>query len=155
VIARAAAEVAGECFTNPFGCWARLAVEQRFGGDEDAGRAVAALRRTAIREFLLQRMQPPVLDEALDRQDVAPIAFGREREAREHGIAVEQHRACAALAQLAAVFRPGELQILAQDLEQRLVGVDEYVDALAVHGHGQSEFVGHLASTARTSNPAI
>ena len=57
--------------------------------------------------------------EALDRRDLAPLHERREREARLHALAVHQHRAGAALAEAAALLRAGQVQVLAQGIEQR------------------------------------
>ena len=48
----------------------------------------------------------------------------------------ESHRARAAFAEFAAVLRARELQVLTQDLEQRLRRVDERVGRLAVDDEG-------------------
>ena len=53
-----------------------------------------------------------------------PSHLDGERQAREQRLAVDEHRAGAALAELAAVLRPGEAEVLAQDLEQRAVRRD-------------------------------
>ena len=59
------------------------------------------------------------LGQALDGRDLAPLHEGGEREARFHALAVHQHRAGAALAEAAAFLRAGEMQVLAQGVEQR------------------------------------
>ena len=78
-------------------------------------------------------MQPAVRGQTFDGRHASAGALHRERQTREHGLAVDQHRARAALAELAAVLGAGELQILAEHLEQRLVAVDERIHALTVH----------------------
>ena len=62
-----------------------------------------------------------------------------QRQAREHGLAVDQHRARPALAELAAVLGAGEVQVLAEHLEQGLVGGHEKLAVLAVHLQGQTQ----------------
>ena len=57
----------------------------------------------------------------------------RQRETGEHRRAIHEHRAYAAFAQLAAVLGAGEREILAQHLEQRLVGRESDLAAFAVH----------------------
>ena len=53
-------------------------------------------------------------------------------------LAVEyEHRAGAALAELAAVLGAGEREVFAQHLEEGLVGRDEDVERLAVHAEGE------------------
>ncbi len=132
-VSRAAAEVAGERLANPLARRRGVAVEQRLGRDENPRRAVAALRAAEVGERLLQRMQPAIRGEPFDRRHASAGVVDREGQTREDGFAVDEHRAGAALAELAAVLGAGELQVFAQHLEQRLVAVDEHVHALAVH----------------------
>ncbi len=54
----------------------------------------------------------------LDRLDPFPRHVGGEDETGEHGPAVDEHRARAALAELAAVLGAGEGAFLAQDFQQ-------------------------------------
>ena len=63
----------------------------------------------------------------------APSHSSAEHQAREHGLAVHEHGAGAALAQLAAVLRAREAHVLAQHLEQRLVRRERHLLLLAVH----------------------
>ena len=60
------------------------------------------------------------------------LAFEREHQAGKHRLAVDQHRAGAAFAELAAVLGAGEVEVLAQHLEQRLVRRERDFDVLAV-----------------------
>ena len=54
-----------------------------------------------------------VPSEALDGDDVVPVGLRRENEARAHELAVEEHRARAALPLLAGVLRAGKLEPVA------------------------------------------
>jgi len=63
-------------------------------------------------------------------------------QAREHRKAIHQHRARAALAQLAAVLGPGEVQLFPQDLEQGLVRRREDVALFPVDPEGQERLHG-------------
>ena len=132
VVTRAAAEIAGERFSDALRCRRGLAIEQGLGRDKNARRAIAALRRAAIRELLLQGMQLTVLDEALHGRHRASGALGGEREAGKHGLAVEEHRACAALTQFAAVFGARKVQVFPQDFQQSLVIVDQRFRRLTI-----------------------
>lgn len=111
-------------------------VEERLGGDEESRRAITALRSAQIGERFLQRMQTSVVDEPFDGRDVRALAIDAEHEARQHGPAVEQDGTGAALAKLAAVLRPAQIQILTQDLEQRFVRSERDFGRLAVDGQG-------------------
>ena len=115
------------------------AIEQRLGGDQDAGRAVAALRAAEVGKAVLQRVQTAVAGQPFNGRDLAPLALGRQQQAREHRLAIDQHGACAALAQLAAVLGAGELQIFSQHLEQRLVAVGQHIGGFAVDRAGEAD----------------
>ena len=78
-------------------------------------------------------MEPARPGHALDGLDAAALALEAEHEAREHRLAVDEHGAGAALAELAAVLGAGQPEVLAQDLEQRLVRRERDLDRLAVH----------------------
>src|SRR5262249_2983949 len=65
------------------------------------------------------------------------LALDGEEEAREDRLAVDQHRARPAFAELAAVLGAGQLEILAQHLEERFVNMREDLTFLAVHREGQ------------------
>ena len=86
------------------------------------GRAVAALERLGLEERLLDRVEPAVLLEALDRDDLLARGLGDRRLAGRRRLAVEQHRAGAALPLAAAVLGAGQVEAVAQDREERLVG---------------------------------
>src|SRR5689334_1626299 len=108
----AAAQVARDRFLDTLARRLRLVREQRLGGEQDPGRAIAALCGAEIGEGGLQRMQLRPARQALHRLDRAPGAFERQHETRELRLAVDQHGAGAALAELAAVLGPGERQVL-------------------------------------------
>ena len=57
LVAGAAADVAGDRVDDVVAARVGIAVEQRLGGDDHAGRAEAALRGEAFGEGALQRMQ--------------------------------------------------------------------------------------------------
>ena len=52
---------------------------------------------------------------------VAAVRLGREHEARVDAPVVDEHRARAALADEAALLRAGQAEVVAQDLEQRVL----------------------------------
>ena len=60
----------------------------------------------------------PVRD-ALDGEDLGAVVADRQRQARIDPPAVDQHRAGAALAAVAALLGAGQVQPLAQEIEQR------------------------------------
>ena len=69
-------------------------------------------------------MQPALLGEPLDGRDRAAILHDRELKAGVHAYAVDQHRAGATLAMVAALLGAGEIEVLAQEVEQRRPGCD-------------------------------
>ena len=76
-------------------------------------------------EGRLQRVQlSPSLAEPLDRGDLRAVVGDREREAAVGAPPVDQDRARAALAVVAALLGAGEAEVLAQEVEQRGAGVD-------------------------------
>jgi hypothetical protein len=70
-------------------------------------------------ERALERVQLVRVREALDRHDLRRVGRDREHEAGGRAPAVEQPRARAALAVVAAPLRAGEAEVLAQQIEQR------------------------------------
>src|SRR5258708_6820307 len=101
-------------------------------GQQEAGRAVPALRRPQRRERLLKRMQGRARH-ALDGRDLAVLALHGQGQARKDGAPVHEHRAGAAFPQLASVLGAHEAELFAQDLEQRMVDGREALAVLAVH----------------------
>ena len=75
-------------------------------------------------ERRLHRVQLAVGGEALDGRDLGAVGLHGEHEARPHGVAVEQDGAGAAHAVLAPEVRAGEPAVLAQEVGQRLAGLD-------------------------------
>ena len=90
--------------------------------DDHPGGAVAALKRLDLQERGLHGMEPAVLLEALDRDDLLARDLRDRRLARAHGGAIEEHRARAALALAATVLRARQIETVAQRREERLVG---------------------------------
>ena len=104
LIAGAAADVAGNRLDHLFARRRGHLVEQRLGGHQHAGRAVAALGGEAVHEGLLQGMEMAVADAAYRLDGPALDGLG-EDQAGKLRLAVDQHRAGAAGALAAAVFR--------------------------------------------------
>src|SRR5579883_3439811 len=115
-VAGAATEIAGQRFANLRASGMRIAFQERLCGDENGGRAVAALSGA----------------EALDGFDDFAIAFERELEAGEDGLAIEENRAGTAFAEFAAVFGAGKAEILAQEFQQSFIRGESGLDVLAI-----------------------
>ncbi len=131
-VAGAAAEIAGKSFADLIASGVRILVEQGFCSDEDGGSAVTTLRGAEIGEGFLQRMERAVGAEAFHGQYLFSVAFEGEEQAGEHGLAIQQDGASAALAQFAAVFGAGVIEIFAENFEQRFVRGEGDVGLLAV-----------------------
>ena len=82
LVARAAAEVAGQRLADLVVGRARHAGEQVGGRDDEPGRAEAALDRARLDERALHRVQLVPLGQPLDRHHLVPVGLGGEHEAR-------------------------------------------------------------------------
>ena len=98
---------------------AALALDQRGRGDDHPGRAEAALRGVVVVERGLHRRERLGLAEALERRDRRAVDRRDGRQARAARLAVDEHGARAAAALLAAGLRARDLELLAQDVQQR------------------------------------
>jgi hypothetical protein len=96
--------------------WRGLGLDQRRGRDDLARGAEAALERVRADERVHER----VVVQALDRRHLALADGVHQRDAGEHGHAVELDGARAAVALPAGDLRPGQPQRSAQRLGQRL-----------------------------------
>src|SRR5436190_3851664 len=139
-VAGAAAEVAAQGLGDPLPARVGISPKQCLGHQQDAGDAVAALRRAQLRKCLLQGMQRGAGGEALHRRHLAAFALHRQGQTGKHGPTVEQNRAGPALPQLATVLGAHEAQLLAEHLEQRVMHGREGLPLLAVHPQPDAEF---------------
>src|SRR5262249_38507198 len=87
-------------------------------------RAVAALERIMVDERLLQRMQRALGRETLNRGYLRTVVHDGKRQARIDAPPVNEHGAGAALALIAAFFRPRQVQMLAQQVKERCAGIE-------------------------------
>src|SRR5207237_9663326 len=117
-VPRAAAEVAGDGLAHVFVRRGQAGDEEPVRGDDHPRRADAALRPAAIEEALLHRRQLAASGDAFHCQHRRALDLADGDETGIDQLAVDQHRAGAALALAAAFFRAGEAEIFAQDVEQ-------------------------------------
>ena len=110
--------MAGE-HVDDLGAARRSAREQIRGCHQDPRRAEPALERMVTSKRLLQGRQRALPGERLDRLDLAAVDLHREQAAATHGHPVDEHRAGAADAVLAADVRAGQPQAMAEEVRQQ------------------------------------
>src|SRR4029079_19827502 len=114
-VAGAAAEDAGERVENVVLARRPICAQQRRRAHQHSRRADAALRGAVGNERALQRREGAVGPrEAFDRRHRAAAALADGDDARADLLAVEQHRARAAVAGVAADLGAGEAELVAQ-----------------------------------------
>jgi hypothetical protein len=98
----------------------RVAGEQLLRPHQQSGRTETALEPVAVRERLLDRMEPALgARQRLDRLDGTAARLHGEQQARAGAPTVDEHRARTADALLAAEVRPGQPEIVSQEVGQR------------------------------------
>jgi hypothetical protein len=100
----------------------RISLQQVLRRHHLPGDAEAALHGPGRDKRILQTVQTAVLCQSLDCRDGAAIDFNREHEAGIDGTFVHQDRARATLTHLAALLGPGQVQLVAEQVEQRGTG---------------------------------
>src|SRR5688572_16901914 len=132
LVAGTAAQVARDRLLDAVARWIRLVLEERLSGHQDARCAIAALGGAEVGEGALQRMERRPVRQALDGFNRLALALKGQHQAGKPRLAVDQHRARAALTELAAVLGAGQIEVLAQDFQQGLVGCKRHLDRLTV-----------------------
>src|SRR5437764_8155421 len=125
-------------------------LQERGGLHDHAVDAIAALHRLLVDERLLQRVRLRRRSETFERHEFLPRGGRHRHGAGTHGLAVEVHRARAALTQPAAEARSMHPEVIAQRIEQRhlrIVGRDGRRLAVEIevdlHGPLLVEFCAH------------
>src|SRR6266540_4370160 len=117
-IPRAAADVSLDRLADLRLARARVRVEQVLGRHQHSGRAVAALEGVIVAERLLERVQRPVVGKALDRLDRGAVRLDGQHHAALDRFAVVEDRAGPAVAGVAADVRAGQLEVVAEEVDQ-------------------------------------
>src|SRR5262249_49123963 len=118
-VTRAATDIAGEAVTD-LALRARTPAQDQIArSDQHTGRAIAALQRVGLVKIAAQHSRYSIAREALDRLDLTLVAGDGEYQARARRLAVDEDRAGAADAVLAAEMRAGEIAALAQKIRER------------------------------------
>src|SRR5438552_6278352 len=119
-VPRTTTEISRETVANV--CLARLRIflEQTNGGHHHSRRANAALCPAAFDESLLHRVQLVTSRDSFDRLDLCAFNLRDRHQATINNLAINHDRASATFAFAATFFRSGQLQLLAQHIEQTL-----------------------------------
>src|SRR5437773_4648640 len=129
---RAAAADVGHRLVDVGVARARILLEQRCRGHDLPGLAVAALRNVELRPRLLHRMRAG-RGQPFDGDDpVACLDRAQRNRARATNLAVDVHRARAALRDAATILGAGQSDLLSDDPQQRRVILRLHVVDLAV-----------------------
>src|SRR3546814_9160922 len=83
VVTGAAAQIAGQPIADFRFARVRVLLQQRLGGDQEAGGADAALQGGMLEKLALQRVQLVAVGHALDRRDLLAADLGAQR-SEEH-----------------------------------------------------------------------
>jgi hypothetical protein len=86
-------------------------------------------------EAFLERVEFAVLRKPLDRDDRGAVGLNREQGARLGASAVDEDRAGAALAGVAADVRARQIELLAQEVHEQQPRLDVRFAHLAVYCH--------------------
>ena len=120
----------------------RVPFQQADGCDYHPGRADATLRAAAFDERLLHRVQLSSTNRnCFDRLERAAFDLRYRHETTVHQLPVDQNAARAAFAFATTFFGSGEIQLLAQYVEQTLHGKGFEHSPLAVNVKGYFQFV--------------
>ena len=119
---------------------------------QEAGGAEAALEADRLEEPALHGVHPVdalagVVSEPFDRRDFSITRLDGQDETRPHGFAVEQHRAGAAHAVLAAEMRAREAELLAEELGERAARLDGRAARRTVHDDVDGHPIGHVLAS--------
>src|SRR2546426_6117760 len=108
--------------------------EEPSGLHDHARRAEPALQAVLIPERLLERVEVRAVGHPLDGADLGAARRHGEHRAGLGAAAVDQHRACPAVAGVAADVGPGQAERVAQEMDEQKAGLDLCLAGLAVHG---------------------
>src|SRR5689334_16008378 len=135
-VGRAAADVAAHVLGD-VGIGAGVALLDEGDRRHDlAGRAVSTLECVVLDEGPLHRVQLLFAGQPLDRRHLVPLAGHGQGQAGEHPPAIDPDRAGAAGALVAALLGAGEVEVLAQRVEQAHPGLEGDRVRPAVDGQG-------------------
>src|SRR4030042_2287 len=135
-VVAAAAEVPGERLLDLVEGRGRVLLYESGGRHEEARSAETALIAVLFDESLLDRVELVARGQAFDRFHRLAVGADGEIHAGVNRSSVEEDGTAAALAPVADSLGAGEVELVAQDVEERFVGLDGEADLLAVDGQG-------------------
>src|SRR6056297_3272802 len=143
VVAAATAEVAGKGLAHLGLGGVGVVPVHGLGGHDHAGDAETALDPATFQEAVLNGAELTAGGEPLHGLDVRAPRLGREVEAGVYRVSIDDDSTGAAFADAAAELRALELEVVAQEIEQRDMGQDLPGNGLAVHGEVKSHRLSH------------
>jgi len=135
VVTGAAAEVAFQGMANIRLGRVGVAVEQIHGGHHHTGGAEPALESVFFFKAFLNGMEITILGEPLYGDYFAAIDLGGQHGAGFGGLSVDQDVAGTAAAGVAADVGAGQLQVLAQEVDEQGPGLHFGFPGLTVYGY--------------------
>src|SRR5262249_40722183 len=114
----AAADITLQRLHDFFFGWIVILFEQRHAADDHSGGAIRALKRGLVEKRSLHGMEEPILLESFNGDDRLASRVTHGKLAGAPRRAVQQNRACAALAFAATVLGSSQPQLFAQCVEQ-------------------------------------
>src|SRR5436309_75951 len=127
-------------------------LEELESREHDPGSAESTLEAVVRLERLLNRMEPTVLGEALDRRDLPAVGLDREHRARFDGMAVQEDGARAAMARITTDVGSREPELVPNEVHEQYARLDRARERPAVHRDrdGVSAVLGSNALALRT-----
>src|SRR6185369_17052680 len=119
-VCAAAAEVAGQFMMSLLRRWIGILIEQRLGGNHESRSAETALLGVVVDKRLLDGMKLPARrGDALDRLDLPPLRVHGKNRAGVDGMTIHEHRASTTLSAITNALGSGEVESVAERVEQR------------------------------------
>lgn len=119
-----------------------IGLEEGGADDEESRRAESALAASGLGEALLNRMQMMAIRQTLDRGDRSVFSLASKAQARQSRLTIDLDRAAAAGAHVAASLESQRPDLIAQNIEQNRVALDEVLGLDTVHSRLPRRTVG-------------
>src|ERR1700686_479007 len=101
-------------------------------GHDESRSAIAALRSAPVAVSFLNGGEAPVFAYALDRRNLLTLATGGQKGACHHRYTVNEYSACAAGRVVTSTLGSGQIEVLAQHIEQELARLESELARAAV-----------------------